>query len=123
MADQQEAPAWNPKLYVVTRKDLIPGAQACQAIHAAHLAGDKFGLQPDGHEPHLVFLGAPNEEALLRAAEKLERREIPFVLWCEPDLGDRATALATTAMPEEGRWFPRGYRMWNSSTSEIQNGN
>lgn len=98
-------------MYVLTCGDLPIAAQACQAIHAAHIAGTTW---PTTDEPHLVFLRATDEADLLRAAEKLSRRGVPFVTWREPDLGGRATALATSPQPAETRWFPRGFPMWSA---------
>ncbi len=89
--------------------DLPVADQACQAIHAAHLAGRAFKYD---EEPHLVFLKARDEADLLRAADRLDRRGIEYIIWSEPDLDNRPTALATEPMPGNERWFPRGFEMW-----------
>lgn len=82
-----------PKLYVITRRDLSPGDQAAQAVHAA-LA---FCLENlDVSRPwyrdsnYLVILSVPDESALLALSELAAGKRW---LQREEDLDDQATAL------------------------------
>ena len=86
------------KFYVAVRRDLSPGLQLAQSVHAMA----EFW---DAHPSHarswrrrsnfLVVVTVPDEEALLAlATEASLGKEICTTLVCEPDLGDEHTALA-----------------------------
>lgn len=82
------------KLYVLVREDLSPAQQAVQAGHA--LA--EYLLRGPEHtwdNGTLVYLGVSNEEKLKLWKYKLESREVPFVVFKEPDLNNEITALAS----------------------------
>lgn len=103
MADEEEAPEWNPKLYVVTRKDLIPGAQACQGIHAVCEFMDQH---PEAYNKwykesnYLAFLSVKNEKSLERYAFLADRAGILFSEFREPDLDNALTAIVFDATVE-----------------------
>ena len=87
----------NSKLIVVTRKDLSPGAQACQATHVSI----KFVIEhPEiAHEwynisQYLVELSINNEADLLELSEKLRWKGILFSEFREPDFGNELTSIA-----------------------------
>lgn len=44
----------------------------------------------------LVFLRVPDEQALISTADKLKINGVPVEVFTEPDLGNRATALAAS---------------------------
>lgn len=75
---------------MVTRADLTPPVQACQAVHAA-LAHAAAGHQvPET----LALLAAPDELALYWLCADAQRASLAFTTFHEPDLGDSLTAVA-----------------------------
>lgn len=90
----------NQKLYVVTRRDLIPGSQAVQGMHAL----TEFSMYwPKQYEAwyresnHLCFLSAATELELGLLCGKLFREGIIHSTFREPDLGMSLTAVAIEA--------------------------
>ena len=100
VADEQEAPEWNPKLYVVTRKDLPPGAQACQAIHAVCEFAAKH---PEAYQKwykdsnYLAFLSVKDTWALNKYVMRAACDNILCAEFREPDLGYALTAIVLDA--------------------------
>jgi hypothetical protein len=82
------------KLYVVVRKDLNKSQQAVQAGHALaeHVLLNKHGCWDNGT---LVYLGARNEDELKSLTKKLEFDRICHTTFCEPDIGNELTAVAS----------------------------
>ena len=84
-------------MYLVTRVDLAPGAQACQAAHAAldfavaypELTGDWHALSNT-----LVILAARDELALGWLCADAKAAGFRIVQVHEPDLGGALTAAA-----------------------------
>ena len=94
MLDQHHA---QDRLYIAVRADLPAGLQIAQAAHAAFtFAHDHHDLTRVWHEQsqYLVIVAVPDEVALRDLAATAADRDIPSVLWVEPDLGGAATALA-----------------------------
>jgi len=90
----------NQKLYVVTRRDLSPGAQAVQGMHA--LVEFKFENPDQAREWHaesntLGFLSVADEKELNELSGKLFSLGIAHSLFREPDMGMSLTALAIEA--------------------------
>ena len=81
-----------PYVYVVTRKDLSFSQQCVQSCHAAINAANKF---PSEVHPHLVLCSVSNENELYRLCNKIQRSEIRFTFFEEPDIGNSLTAIAT----------------------------
>ena len=82
------------KLFVLTRKDISPSQQAVQAGHAVA----EFLLRfPDTkwRNGTLVYLGVDNEDQLNRWAYKLYFKDIEWIGFREPDIGNQLTAIAT----------------------------
>jgi hypothetical protein len=73
-----------------------------QAAHAAIEAVRQF-LSADNSHPHLVLCRVSSEQALLAAADRLERAGIRFSLFREPDRANEFTALATEPLSSERR--------------------
>jgi hypothetical protein len=89
----------SPRLYVLVRKDLAPSYRAVQAGHAVaewllHNQSWKNGT--------LIYLGVPSEFSLYRWADKLDRKDIRWVGFREPDIGNQLTAIA---VENDGRMF------------------
>jgi hypothetical protein len=84
------------KLYVLVRKDLSVSQQAVQAGHAVaeYLLGGFNESQWDNGT--LVYLGVKNRGQLERWMSRLRDRDVKFAVFCEPDIGNEPTAIATT---------------------------
>lgn len=85
--------------YVVVRDDLPRGVALAQTIHAAGETANP--LPPSG--THAVCLAARDEEDLLRVADKLDRRRIPYKLIQEPDFPWNNQAMAIGIYPIKDR--------------------
>lgn len=82
------------KLYVVVRKDLSVSQMAVQAGHAlAQYLLDSH--PPDWKNETLIYLGVKNLGQLEMLKFKLSNNDIKFVEFCEPDLNDEVTAIAS----------------------------
>ena len=92
------------KLYVLVRKDLGVSQQAVQAGHAVAEWVLKLGGWMDWTNGILVYLGVESERELERWIYKLGRRDIEFVGFKEPDIGNQYTALAILG---NGKLFSR----------------
>ena len=93
--------------------DLTPAQQMCQAAHAAHESGIHLGNR-DGISS-IVICSLPAEDDLLKAEFDLGRRGIRSVVFREPDLGGRATALATEPLNGTSRKFLSRYPLWKGA--------
>lgn len=84
-------------MYVVTRKDLFPGAQIAQALHAfrefieEHPTIDKSWYK---NSNYIAILSAKDEMELERLSLRLTKKGIKHSLFREPDLNDELTAIA-----------------------------
>lgn len=85
------------KLYLITRRDLAPGARASQLCHAlrafveAHPDVDRSWFEESNT---LVLLEVNDEDALMRLAWSATMAGVPWSLFREPDLADMVTAVA-----------------------------
>lgn len=86
----------NTKLYIIVRKDLSPGAQLAQAIHAS----DEFGrVHPQikhdwmKRSNTLAVLSVENEKQLLHIEATAFEKNINFASFREPDLNHSLTAV------------------------------
>lgn len=85
------------KLFLVTRRDLAPGARASQLCHAlrafveAHPEVDRSWFEESNT---LVLLEVEDEDALMRLAWAATMAGVPWSLFREPDLSDSVTAVA-----------------------------
>ena len=88
------------KLYIVTRRDLAPGYQAVQSIHAAQQFAFDYPTingRWKEHSNYLGLLSVKDELALKRLAMSATKRGLAVSLFCEPDLGWSVTAIAIEA--------------------------
>jgi peptidyl-tRNA hydrolase len=91
------------KLFVIVRGDLIPGAQAVQAMHAARQFAEEHREREArwfAESNHLAFLSVPGERELLALEREAAWRGLPSSRFEEPDLGGRPTAIT---LPPEAR--------------------
>lgn len=95
---------------MVVRTDLPRAQQLVQSIHAAYEAGIRFG--DPNRTASVVVCQVPDEEALLLALERLDRREIRSYMFHEPDIGGQATALATEPITGPRRKILARYPLW-----------
>ena len=87
----------NPKLRVVTHRELHPGQQAVQLGHAGitfqHEHPEK-ALPWHDFSNHLVFLSTDSEQSLLAILEKCRLKGLTHTVFVEPDLDNMVTAIA-----------------------------
>ncbi len=84
-------------MVVVTRKDLHPGAQAAQLVHAATQFGkEHFEIQQEWFDKsnYIVLLSCENEESLKQLLLKAHTRDIKCSAFCEPDRNNELTSVA-----------------------------
>ena len=85
------------KLYLVTRRNLLPGARAAQLCHALRAFVEEH---PDvdrrwfERSNTLVLLEVDDEDALMRLAWQAVMTGVPWSLFREPDLDNAVTAVA-----------------------------
>lgn len=87
----------NQKLYIVTRSDLAPAQQACQAVHAAlQFAAEHKGWFDAWHKfsDHICLLAVENEEILKTLIAESHYNGIDHSQFREPDLENSLTAIA-----------------------------
>lgn len=85
------------KLYLVTRRDLPPGARASQLCHAMRAFVEQHPDVDRGwfeRSNTLVLLEVADEDALMRLAWQAAMTGVHWSLFREPDLNDAATAVA-----------------------------
>lgn len=101
-------------MYVLVRTDLSLPQQMCQAAHAAHESGRHLAERSSSISS-IVICAVPSEPALLDARDRLQHHGLRTVLFREPDLGDRATALATEPLPSSRRNILSRYPLWKGA--------
>lgn len=80
------------RLYVLVRKDLSPSYRAVQAGHAV---AEWLLHDQSWRNETLIYLTTKNEETLKSWADKLDWKNIKWVGFREPDIGNQLTAIAT----------------------------
>lgn len=84
-------------MYVITRRDLIPGQQMLQAAHAAiefQHEHPQISQNWNTNSKYLVFLSVENEEALYQYLEKIKFYDLKHTIFTEPDIDNQLTAIA-----------------------------
>ena len=81
------------KLFVLTRRDLSPEQRAVQSGHS--LAEFLLNYKTNWDNGTLIYLGVENEEELKKWIFKLDRKNIRYSIFREPDIGNQITSLAT----------------------------
>lgn len=89
----------NIKLYIITRKDLQPGAQAAQSVHVAIKFGLAYPLltrEWSDASNNIALLVVPDEPALQRILDAALGLgdQVRAAFFREPDFGDAMTAIA-----------------------------
>lgn len=86
---------WIPKLYVVVRRDLSPGAMACQAMHAMReFAFWHREIEYAWHisSNHLCLLEVEDVYELRTLIAEAELKGIKHSVFLEPDFEEQLTA-------------------------------
>lgn len=96
---------------MLVRTDLTLAQQFCQAAHAAHEAGIRFGDKE--RVSSIVLCSVPDEASLLLAKDRLDRKGIRNYIFNEDDLGGQATSIATEPISGGSRRALGGYPLWN----------
>lgn len=84
------------KLTTVTRRDLTAGSQSVQSSHAAiqfifeHPEISSIWFK----DPYLAQLSVENEDSLKNLIHKLQKANIKYSIFREPDLDNQITAIA-----------------------------
>jgi len=79
------------KLYVLVRKDLPVSYIAVQAGHAV---AEWLLHDQRWRNETLIYLGVKDEKELLHWIDKLDFKDIKYVKFREPDIGNQLTAIA-----------------------------
>lgn len=86
----------NSKLVVVTRRDITPPQQAIQAGHSAIQFQHDFPTISKkwfNESNYLIYLSVENQYELLNLIQKLEKLQIKFSAFIEPDMGGEITSI------------------------------
>lgn len=95
-------------MYIFVRKDLSSSQIVVQAAHAAVESARKH-LKHDDIHPHFVLLSVNNLDELIKVANKLEKENILFEIFFEPDIGEH-TSIATELITDKRHLF-KSYKM------------
>lgn len=91
------------KLYIVTRRDMMPGYQAVQSIHAAQqfaLEHSQINKEWQETSNYLALLSVKNERELRELAQIAVHKGIAVSVFCEPDIDWKMTAIAIAPGPK-----------------------
>ncbi len=77
---------------MLVRRDLSPSYQAVQAGHA--VAEHILRVPSAWNNGTLVYLSVPDEDHLKHWGKKMTRKNIKWVGFREPDIGNELTAIA-----------------------------
>jgi hypothetical protein len=82
---------------VVTRKDLYPGAQIAQSLHAfREFINDYPELENEWYRNsnYIAILAAKDEDDLFKLCCRLDKKGIRYSQFREPDFDNQLTAIA-----------------------------
>lgn len=95
-----------PKLYVLVREDLPPGARVAQAVHGAHEFADGCPVEYARWRENsntVSVLGVRDEPHLRYFVEMAEMWDVPYALFREPDMDGARTVLVLAPSPASQR--------------------
>ena len=87
----------NQKLIVITRRDLSPGYQAVQALHAGIDFQHQYpqvSKQWQSMSNYLVLLSVNNERELVILINKFSEHKLNVTIFKEPDIDNEITSIA-----------------------------
>ena len=91
------------RLYVLVRKDLNYSSPAVQAGHALAEFCLKSGVGHIWNNHTLIYLGVDNVKELYKWCFKLEKKEIEYSKFHEPDMNGELTAISV--LVDDGKIF------------------
>ena len=109
---------------MVTRRDIHPGAQASQLVHAATQFSVEYPEQFRSWydiSNHIALLSIKDEESLLALAEKLRDRGLSVSLFQEPDYDNQYTSFAVESCDRARRFtshLPLAFKEYESLWEE-----
>lgn len=86
----------NDKLYVITRRDMSPGYQAVQSIHAAiqfFVENESNAKEWNKVSNYVVLLSVEDETRLVQIMQEATSSQIKHSMFQEPDIGNQITAV------------------------------
>ena len=101
---QQDLVQSVPKLYIVVREDLPPGAQACQAMHAMREFVQEYPMEEfEWYDKSntIAFLAVRDSLELAKYMRYARDFDIKHVSFREPDFDYELTAVAFEPKVEE----------------------
>jgi hypothetical protein len=105
-------------VYAFVRRDLSHPQQVVQACHACIEVARSL-LPPFDEHPHLVLLGAPSERSLWAILQRLKALGIACKHFCDSDVGNQLTAIATAPVRGGQRRFFRRYQCLKGEESKV----
>lgn len=103
----------NPYTYIFIRKDLTLPQQIVQASHAALQGGHVFGSASS--TSFIVLIGMKTEADLLKTSMYLEKKNIEYEIFHEPDNDIGYTAIATKPLFEDQRKFLQHFDLYKET--------
>jgi len=100
---------------------LSPSQVAVQSCHAVIEASKAFRLDKLKEHPSVIILSAKNETKLNRVRKYLVEQGICHVHFCEPDIEDQLTAIATEPIDGERRELLSKYQLFNNTPDFKRN--
>ena len=97
-------------IYAITRRDLSFPQKAVQAGHAIFEASQEFRQTYTQH-PNLILCEVRDEQRLSSVIKKLQKNNIKFVAFHEPDRDNELTAVCTEPVTGEARRVFRDYQL------------
>ncbi len=111
-------------MILITRRDLHPGAQGAQLVHAGkQFQKEHEVVQNDWYfkSNHIVLLSCENEKSLQELLFKAKTRGILCSSFTEPDFNDALTAIALEPSEEAKRLTSNLPLAFREYTSAFQN--
>lgn len=103
---------------MITRRDLPLEQRCVQSCHALIEATSQFNYLKEEH-PHLVLCEVRNENKLIAACSKLEKANIKFKIFREPDRNNEITALATEPICGEERKVFKDFQLLKAKNKVV----
>lgn len=97
-----------PYMYLFVREDLSPSQQIIQGCHAVDSINTRHN---SGDINHMVLCQASHGDHLMSIAEYLDEKGIDYAMFCEPDIGNQYTAIATKPLRGQEREPLRKFKL------------
>ena len=97
-------------IYAITRRDLSLPQRCVQLGHSVFEASQEFSQLYTQH-PNLIACDVRDEQRLQSVIRKLQKNNIKFVAFHEPDRDNELTAICTEPVTGEARRVFRDYQL------------